>query len=248
MLIKKSFGILFVKKQDNFKLLKIMKKLIFLFVVFISTTSSAQNTIEENIPAFNEIKVFDLIEVEMIKAETNKVIVSGANIEDVKIMTDDEGVLKIRMELDTRFNGNDTKVKVFYTNLEVVDANEGSVIRIKDRVDQETLEARCQEGGFIYAELNVNSGYFKSVSGGSINLTGTIRSQNITVNTGGGFRGEELQSLNTTITVTAGGEAEVFASERIEAKVTAGGSIYVYGNPKDITKKKRLGGKIIIKE
>ncbi|GEQ84887.1 DUF2807 domain-containing protein [Patiriisocius marinistellae] len=224
-----------------------MKNLFTLALVLLTTFTIAQNR-EETVPQFNEIKVFDLIEVELITADENKIVITGTNVDDVKVEVDDKDILKIRMKLDTRFNGNDTQVKVYHTGVTILDANEGGEITSAQTFKQENIIIRTQEGGEVRITLDVNNGEFKSVSGGSIQASGMIVSQEITVNSGGGFRGEDLKSQNTEVKVTAGGAADVYASEKVDAKVTAGGTITVYGNPKKINKKKRLGGKIIIKE
>ena len=220
-----------------------MKKVALALVLLITAVTFAQNSIEENIPEFKEIKVFDLIEVELIKAEKNQVVVNGANIDEVKILADD-GVLKIRMMTKTRFNGNDTNVKVYYTSLEVIDANEGAKITSESSLRQETITIKGQEGGEVHVEIDTESAIFKSVSGSSLTITGSSNKQNVTVNSGGGFNGKDLKSLQAEVHVTAGGFADINVSESIEAKVTAGGTITIYGNPEKVKKKKRLGGKI----
>ncbi len=224
-----------------------MKNLFMVALVFVSTFAISQNR-EETVPQFDEIKVFDLIEVELISAEENKVVITGTNVDDVKVEVDDENILKIRMELDTRFNGNDTKVKVYHTGITILDANEGADITSAETFKQKDIVIRVQEGGEVNVTLNCENGEFKSVSGGSIQVSGTIGIQKIIVNSGGGFRGEDLKSQTTEVNVTAGGVADVNATENVEAKVTAGGTINIYGNPKNIKKKKRLGGKIVIME
>ncbi len=122
-----------------------------------------------------------------------------------------------------------------------------SIISVKDHIEQEELTVRCQEGAKVFADISIQSGVFKAVSGGSINLKGKTNSQQITINSGGIFNGEELKSQDTKIKVIAGGEAEVYASKSMDAKVTAGGTVYVYGNPEKVSKKKSLGGTIVIK-
>lgn len=221
-----------------------MKKIAIALILLITTVSFAQDRIEENLPAFNEIKVFDLIEVELIKAEKNEVVISGTNIDEVKILTDDNGILKIRMMTKTRFNGNDTKVKVYFTNLEIIDVNEGAIVTSEHTFRQKNITIKGQEGGEAHLEIDTENAIFKTVSGSSLYISGSSTQQEVTVNSGGGFNAKDLKTLNAEINVTAGGFADIYATEFVEAKVTAGGTISIYGNPKKIKKKKRLGGKI----
>mgnify|MGYP000598215515 CR=1 FL=1 len=65
-----------------------MYKLIsLLLIIFISFYSTSQNTIEKTVGEFNELKVYDLIEVELIKSSEDKVVISGKNKEDVFLET-----------------------------------------------------------------------------------------------------------------------------------------------------------------
>lgn len=224
-----------------------MKALQTLLFICFTSIFFAQSSIEKDISAFTEIKVFDLIEVELIKSDKNQVVISGFNIDDVKIIEDDN-MLRIRMHTDTRFNGKDTEVKVYYTGLDIIDANEGSFITSIAPIQQETLIIRTQEGGKVKATVATTTATFKAVSGGVINVSGTSDKQEIIINSGGEFNGESLETKETQVKVTAGGSADVFATEKIDAKVRAGGYIYIYGNPKDVTKKRFAGGKIVFKD
>jgi hypothetical protein len=224
-----------------------MKTLQLAFIALFTTLMVAQNRVEKDIAFFSEIKVFDLIEVELIKSNKNKVLITGANIKDVKV-TNEKGSLKIRMNLNARFNGEDTQVKVFYSEVEVLDANEGSKITSANPLQQDNIIIKTQEGGRIEVQLDVKEAEFRAVSGGIITVSGTVNTQEIVINSGGAFNGKKLESKETKVNVTAGGSADVYASEIIDAKVTAGGNVYVYGNPKNVEKKRFAGGKIIIKQ
>jgi hypothetical protein len=86
----------------------------------------------------------------------------------------------------------------------------------------------------------------RAVTGGIINLKGTARFQDITVNTGGIVNNRSLKTDFTKVKVQAGGEVEVYASKSIDALVKAGGDISVFGNPEQVKKKTFFGGRITI--
>ncbi|MGK0385421.1 MAG: hypothetical protein ACI849_000022 [Patiriisocius sp.] len=224
-----------------------MKILQFVIIALFTTAMVAQNQIEKDISAFTEIKTFDLIEVELIKSDKNQVVISGFNIDNVKV-TDEKGTLKIRMNIETRFSGDDTQVKVYYTEIETIDANEGSEITSAMPLKQENIIIKTQEGGSVKVQLDVKEAEFRAVSGGVITVSGTVNTQEIVINSGGAFNGKKLQAKETKVKVMAGGSADVNTTDILEAKVTAGGNIYVYGNPKDVKKNKFAGGKIVMKQ
>jgi len=220
-----------------------MKLIITTVCIFLSVTAFGQRTIEKETEDFSEVKVFDLIEVELIKSTENKVVIKGDNVDEVKLKMD-EGTLLIRLELDERLDGNQTFVDLYYTDIEVLDVNEGSSIMAKETLTANRLELRAQEGAMIDIPLEATELKIKSVSGGKIYTKGTAVSQDININSGGQYYAQQLETKNTELNVTAGGQAEIFASEYANVKVTAGGTIKVFGNPKDLKKKRFAGGKI----
>ncbi|NND87682.1 MAG: DUF2807 domain-containing protein [Flavobacteriaceae bacterium] len=222
-----------------------MKTFLLSCLYLLNCIGYAQTNRTQEVGEFNEIKVYDLIEVNLIPSNEQKVIISGENTDDVKIINDD-GTLKVRMELEERFDGNSTTVDVYYSRLDIIDANEGAEITSETSIEQNTLILRAQEGGSIDLDLRLENLSVKSVSGGSIEVSGTASEQEIKINTGGGFQGKELRTVRTVVKITAAGSAHVNASDRVTAKVTAGGSIYIYGSPEKVNESKLAGGKIVI--
>ncbi len=222
-----------------------MKKLIFIAILSISALSFSQGSTE--VGDFSELKVYDLITVKLVPSDENSVVVAGENTEFVKTINDN-GVLKIRMELEERFDGDATTVTVYFKNISIIDANEGSEIYSEAEIKQPKLELKTQEGGKINIVIASDNLEVKSVSGGLVKTKGTTTKQDVNINSGGTYEAKDLISSEAYVTVTAGGSATVYANDKVEAKVTAGGYIAVYGNPKDVKKKKFAGGNIEIIE
>jgi len=222
-----------------------MKNIVTICLLFLSIAAIAQRTITKDVGDFHELKVYDLMEVNLIQSDENKVVIKGDHTDDVKIINNN-GKLKLRMETDTRFRGEDTYIEVYFKNIRVIDANEGSYIVGNEMIEQDKIELRAQEGGRIKVGLTVDFTKVKAVSGGIINASGLSKSQEIKINSGGIFEGRELQTKETKIGITAAGEADVNASDRVEIRVTAGGDVTVYGNPKEVSEKTLAGGRVKI--
>ncbi|WP_452221632.1 head GIN domain-containing protein [Lacinutrix salivirga] len=220
-----------------------MKTLITTLVLFLTITLTAQHPLEKNVGNFNEVKVFDLIKISLVKSDVNKVIITGDDVDDVEVVNKN-GKLKIRMNLDRAFDGNKTFVAVHYTTLDVIDGNEGAKIIGNELIEQDHIELRAQEGAQLLIGLNVNTVEIRAVSGGIIETKGKANKQDITLNTGGIYEGKEFLTKTTAVKVRAAGEAEVNASKSVDAKITAGGDIYIYGDPEKINKKTTFGGRI----
>jgi len=220
-----------------------MKNFTIILVFLISISTFAQRTVTKDVGDFSELKIYDLIEVNLIQSSENKVVIKGENSGSVKILNEN-GKLKIRMELDARFDGEDTFVEVYFTNISIIDANEGSIIVANNLIEQNKIELRSQEGAKIKVGLKVNTVTIKAISGGIVEASGTAKNQDITINSGGIVEGKDLRTEDSIIRITAAGDAEIFVTNNVDAKVTAGGDIVIYGNPKNVKQKKLAGGDI----
>lgn len=220
-----------------------MKFFTVIALVIATSILSAQNPKERNVGDFNEVKVFDLIEVNLIKSDVNSVEITGDDIEDVEVINKD-GKLKIRMKLDKIFNGDRTFVAVYYTKLDLIDGNEGAFISSNELITQDYIELRAQEGARLKIGLDVDKVDIKAVTGGIVETRGKAISQDITLNTGGIYEGKAFETKNTSVNIKAAGEADVNASKVVDANVLAGGDVYIYGNPNKVNEKTTFGGRI----
>lgn len=221
-------------------------KPILIFTLFFCSTlfSFAQSTATIPLQKFTELKVYDRITVNLIKGLENKLVLSGEVKEDVSI-TQNNGLLKVKMGINEFLSGNTVNAKLYYTEeLTVIDANENARIISSGTIKSSTIEIKSQEAAIITLNLNVATVIAKSTSGSELKLSGTTDHQDANINTGGKIYNKGLQSKTTSVIVLGGGIAEVYASDKVIAKVKAGGSIHVYGNPKTIDKDDTFGGKI----
>ena len=224
-----------------------MKKLITLCFILVVANAFSQRIIDKDVGEFNEIKVFDLIEVNLIKSDENRILIKGDNVYDIKF-TNKNGTLKLRMQLEKKFQGEDTLIEVYYTDLDIIDSNEGAKIVCNELVEQDHIELRAQEGAQIKIGMDVENVDIRAVTGGIVQASGLAKNQVIVLNTGGIFEGRELKTEVASIKISAGGEAELYASEKVDINVRAGGDVYVYGNPEEVNKNTLAGGRIFIKD
>ncbi|WP_372800347.1 head GIN domain-containing protein [Lutibacter sp.] len=223
-----------------------MKK-ITLLLILISTLGMSQETITTKLGDFHTLKVFNGLTVELKKAATSKVVISGSQSEDVSIKNAD-GVLKIRLHFPDSFTAEDVKIVLFYSkDIDALDANEGGKIFSDETLKQQHLEVRTQEGAKINLAVNTKHLTVKSVSGGIIELTGVTENQTVEATTGGIYEAFEMQSKQAIVTAASGANVEVSTSEILDAKVRFGGNIYYKGTPEVLKTKKVIGGKIVDK-
>lgn len=225
-----------------------MNKIIVTFVLLVSTIGFSQETIKREIGGFDEIKVFNGLNVTIKKAENRSVEITGKKADEV-VIKNVNGRLKLSMRFPETFNSKDAEVTIFYTDdISVIDVNEGSYLGSDTTINQQHIELKSQEGAIIDLELDVKYLESKSITGGTIIVSGKAENQTIETTTGGNYKAYDLESIHTTVVASSGALARVTVSEFLDAKVRFGGTVYYKGNPKEVKKKKIIGGTIKVRD
>ena len=218
-----------------------MKKILILFF-FVSNFTFAQGIITKNLGDFNEIKVYRGLTVELIKSRSPKIVIEGDKSKEV-IVKNVNGVLKISLSVLETFSADEVKIFLHYSeDINVIEANEGSVIKSEHKIKQEKIEIISEEAAQInltlkttYVEVRVNTGAQITLEGSSIN-------QDVVGYTGGIYNGDDLKTDYTNITSSTGAVITINASKLVDANAKLGGSININGDPDEIKKKESLGG------
>ena len=218
-----------------------MKKILLFVALSIGALAVAQT--KKEVGAFDKVKAFDRITVELVPSDQERIEITGARSAEVEIVNKN-GELKIRMKAGKLLEGEEIDTKLYYKKIVSIDANEGSVIGCNSTIAQDNLYVSAQEGAQVNVKVDVKSITAKAATGGRIKLSGTANRQDVALGAGGILEAKTLQTQDTKVDVKAGGEAEVNATEWADARVTAGGKIIIYGNPKEIKRKTTLGGRI----
>lgn len=218
-------------------------KTTFFCFLFIVTGAVFGQDISAQLSDFNELKVFNGIEVVLIPAEENRIEITGFSKDKVKY-EHVENRLELRLSLENIWSDDNTLVKVFFRKLQVIDANERSIVQVDGEIVGTNLVFRAQEGASVFAGIDALKQSSKAVTGGQVNLHGKVREQEIQINTGGQFYGKKLISETTEVSISAGGNAEVYSSNYCKATAKLGGTILVFGNPEELDRKTSFGGSI----
>lgn len=223
-----------------------MKKLILVALLTISQCINAQE-VTKKLGDFSVVKVFDMINVTLVKSSENKIEIVGDRANEV-VVVNKNGKLKIKMEFTKLLAGEDIEATLYYTGtIREIEANEGSYIGSSDVLKVTSLDLNAKEGATIKIEMDVQHLNSKISSGGIVELYGKCINHEAKINSGGILEAKRLITEQTEIKVSAGGEVEIYATDYVNAKVTAGGDIDVYGNPSQVDKKTTFGGRIRIK-
>jgi len=225
-----------------------MKKIIYICTLLFTFNVIAQSTVTKVLGDYDILKVYNGIEVELIKSKEQKLEITGEKSEMVKIKNVDN-TLKLSLPFSLKPENNSAAgkvfVKLYYSKIiTVIDGNEGSTITSKN-FKQDKLEVKAQERAFIDLSATIKYLKVKTTSGGIIKLSGTAKNQEVDVDLYGVYNGYDMEvSGNSNVKAGTGAKAEVLAGETLNAKVGFGGSIFYKGNPEVIKDKKVIGGTI----
>jgi hypothetical protein len=222
-----------------------MKKV--LIVLFALVTQGTIAQVTKNLGDFNEIEVFDKLNVKLIPASENKAVITGNRENEVELVNNN-GELKLRMPFPKLLSGDDIFINLYFISIDGISASEGSYVSSESIFKQTIMDLNAREGAEINIKLDAQKVNVKAVTGGIIELSGEAVNQDATIMSGGVLKSRDLNTSQTSIKVYAGGNAEINAKTLVDAKVKAGGSVYIYGKPMQINKETLFGGTIIEKE
>lgn len=218
-----------------------MKKIVY-SLLLISSIAFAQT--EKQVGDFTKVTAFDKIDVNLVAASENKVVLTGVNSKEVELVNKN-GELKIRMPLIKILSGYSVSATVYYKKIEAVEANEGSRITSKDTISALNFDVICKEGSEVkLTNLQADRLQIRVSQGSVVTVIGTVKNQDVLSNSGGKYDGQDCKTQQTEVTVNAGGMAYVYATDLVNAKTRAGGEITIYGKPKQIIEKSVAGGTI----
>ena len=216
------------------------KSIIFLF--FLSNIIFSQEEITKNLGDFHELKTYRGLNIELVKSDEAKIVIGGKRADQVVVKNVD-GVLKITLKVPDSFSNKDIIITIYVRDdIDIIDANEGSIISSNDTIKQEKIELKSQEAGKIILNVETNQLVIKVISAGKVILEGSTEDQTIVSNTGGFYDGENISATNTYIKASSGGLGTVNGIKLVDANAKLGSTITVLGKPEELKIKESFGG------
>ena len=220
-----------------------MKRFI-LTLLMIPSLLVSQEEINRNLGEFTKLSIYDGINVELIKSDENKVEASGENTRFV-VVKNKNGNLKIRLNVQKRFSGDRTMVKLYYKNIYSFIAHEGSNIFSKDTIKQADLKIKGHTGSRIDIHVELNSISVTSTAGAKITLRGSSTYLEASSATGSEINARNMVIEDGEVSALSGSMVDVRAEISLEAVARIGGVINVHSKTERITEKVSLGGSVI---
>lgn len=218
-----------------------MKHTFLLTTLLITFFSFSQNQINRGLGDFHKLQTYDLLKVNLIKSNENKAVISGKHTGNV-VIKNKNGELKVRMGVEKRLSGSETKVDLYYKNIYRIEAKEGSFVFSKDTIIEPSLFIKSESGARVSLKVNTSDLVSRALSGGKITLTGMARHNKVDAYTGGWVSVKNLTTQTTKVFIKAGGVVDVYATALLELDLKAGGEANVYHKTSKIVEKITLGG------
>lgn len=216
------------------------RALVFLIIITINFCFS-QEIVNREIGEFYKIQIYDILKVNLIKSDTNKVIISGEFPKNV-VVKNKNGELKIRMGIEKRLSGGSTKIDVFYKDLYRIEAKEGSFVFSKDTLKSRSLYLKSESGAKVSLKTQVEDLTVKAITGGEVMLSGSNTHNEVIIYTGGQVDLKNLTNQTSKVYIKAGGVVDVLTSSLLEIDIKAGGVVNVHTKTNKIIEKRVLGG------
>lgn len=219
-----------------------MKKIIYILaLVFLPNLLSAQT--ERKIGDFQKLSVYDGINVELIKSDTNRVEINGKNTAYI-VVKNKNGDLKIRLSVERRFSGNRTKVSVFYKSLYSVISHEGANVFSKDTINQADLNLKANSGSRQNMIVKLNTLQATATAGAKINIKGLAKYQELSATTGAEIMVSKVENEEANVVSTTGALIDVSTTKDLKVNSKIGGIINVHTKTDKITEKISVGGAV----
>ncbi|MDR2205031.1 MAG: DUF2807 domain-containing protein [Flavobacteriaceae bacterium] len=214
--------------------------------------------------AFDEIHISQSIVTEVVKSETEKVIVRApGDLQEFISVENTLGKLHIRFKNAVNISTKKISVKIFAKNLNKITVTSSAEVLVRDKILQDKIEIDVKSSGQIHADLEAEDVAIEVVSSG--NFSGSISAKNLKANvfssgriyalgmaktaeiqakSSGKFSGTEMLVETANLEAASTGWIDLSVSSKLSADASYHGKIFVkkIGKMKVIKKEETEGG------
>lgn len=220
----------------------------------------------------DQIQVSTSINAEVIKSDTEKVVISAPSdiIEYVKV---DNNGGKVRVYVNSGYGKNistkNVKAKIYVKDFTQLSANSSANIKVSDTFTQDKVEVYVSSSGSIDAS-NLEANDFKidvsssgdfsgkiwavnlnayASSSGDINIFGKAKNATLDANSSGDIKATDLMIENANLSASSSGNITTSVSKSLTANASSSGDVTVYkkGNLEQSKIQKGSGGDVYIR-
>ncbi|WP_027376724.1 head GIN domain-containing protein [Kaistella palustris] len=218
---------------------------------------------------FDEIKVAQSINAQIVKANEEKVVVTApADIIDEILVDNNGGKLFIHFKPNMNISARNVAVKIFAKDFSALEASSSARIKVLDKFTQERTDVKVSSSAEISGDLEANdisvqvssSANFTAKiwavnlkaevsSSGDINISGKSQNADLDASSSGTLNAQKVVTQNAEAKASSSGDISISVSDRLNAAASSSGSIMVIkkGNLNILAKKESSGGSVTIK-
>lgn len=230
-----------------------MKRVYLLAIlVFVASSGFAQKTTLQ-LSSFNELDVFGPFDVKLIKSDTERAEIdfNGIDKDDI-VYSAQKGTLRLKLKNSHYMNEwkNDSRrskyilVKVYYKDIDVIDAAAGAVVTSAETVKSKYLSIDCSMGAEVTLDIIAMKVQVNSTMGGVLEMTGQTGHLEVKANMGGVLKASHLESRTVYVKANMGADVIVNATEELDASAGFGALVDYVGGPSVRHTSKNFGGEV----
>ena len=217
---------------------------------------------------FDEIKVTQSIDAEVIKSGEEKVVISApSDIIDDVLVENSGGKLYIHFKPGINISSRNVRAKIYAKDFSKIEATSSASINVKDKFTQERNAVEVSSSASISGNLEANemsidvssSGSFSGeiwavnlksevTSSGEITVSGKTKNAEIEASSSGTFNAQHVVAEKAEIEASSSGSVSLSVSSQLNASASSAGDINVTrkGNLNVISQKESSGGSVSI--
>lgn len=218
--------------------------------------------------SFDEIRVAQSINAEIVKADEEKVVVTApADILDDILVENTNGKLYIHFKPNLNISARNVAVKIFAKDFSVIKASSSATINIRDQFTQERTTIEASSSGTVKGNLEANdlsidvssSGTYEgkiwavnlqseATSSGDIIISGKTKNANLRASSSGTLNAKNVIAENAEVSASSSGDVSLSVSNQLSATASSSGDISITkkGALNVVSQKESSGGSISI--
>jgi hypothetical protein len=193
---------------------------------------TAQKIDERALDSFRIVNVFGNMEVQLIKADKERMVINSLEVDVKKINSHTEkNEIWIEMNNELFSASKKVRIKLYYKTISEISSSGGASVISEDIIKADKMNFNAATGGNIALTLDVNILDANVGQKSVISFEGNVNSQKISASLGGTYDAFELISDDAVVKANTGGKIKVYVSKLLDAAVSTKGYVGYKGKP-----------------
>jgi len=221
-------------------------RITFVFLISLSmTAANGQST--RDVDYFDKVSASTSVKVKLIKSNEQKVEFKMTRGDESSLITKVKNkklIIKTKSKAFSWNNNAKASVKVYYTELNEVEASAGASVKAEEPIEGDDVEVSVSSGAVMDLEIESEGVDAEASSGGRLLLEGNAKNGHFEVSSGANIDASTMECDNVKAEASSGGNLKIHVNKKLNADATSGGSIRYKGDVDFIDSDSGWSGKI----